>query len=141
MFGLAADREGAVVVGQTGGVQNPAGCNAGNPQASARKYDADGNLLWTMGFGTPAPDNVNAVALKGNAVYLAGVTRGALPGQVNSGVQDAFVMRIRGEDIEENVDDDEENDRDDDDYDDRTPRPRAPTSRPRGRQRRASIGS
>lgn len=114
MFGLAVDREGAVVGGQIGGVTAPVGglCQV-NPDASARKYDADGNLLWEIQFGTPAIENVQGVALQRRAVYLAGVTRGDL-GAPNAGVQDAFLVRLQPVDEHDEDANDAEEDGDDD---------------------------
>ena len=94
MFGLAVDDEGAVVAGDVGGttMPNQALCQV-NPDGSARKYDDDGNVVWTIQLGTPVVDRVNAVALKGDDVYLVGTTAGDLGGP-NAGLNDAFVTRI-----------------------------------------------
>jgi hypothetical protein len=112
MWGLAADHEGAVVVGQINGVLLANGtCNGGNPDGLVQKYDEDGNVLWTVPLATPSSDNLNGVALKGHDVYVAGVTRGSFPGFTNAGVQDALVARIRptgdlDDDCDNEIDDD-----------------------------------
>ncbi len=113
---LATDHEGAVVVGQVGGAPPAgAGCLGTTADAFARKYDVDGNVIWTMQLGDPlAADNLNGAALRGRDVYLSGVTRGNVGG-VNAGGMDAFVIRARdhrelGHDHGEHEDDDEESD-------------------------------
>jgi hypothetical protein len=111
LFSLATDRKGAVVVGQTGGL--PVTCGGTDAQAFARRYDVEGNVDWTMEFGTPSADNLAAVALKRNHVYFAGITEGDLGGP-NEGGQDAFVMRVR-ETRDDADDDNEENEEDDED--------------------------
>ena len=80
----------------------------------ARKYDADGNVLWMIQFGTPTFDNAQDVALRKNDVYVVGNTPGLVPRKHQPGLTDAYLMRIRGEDIEQDDDDDE---KDDDDTD------------------------
>ncbi len=105
MFGLAVDTEGAVLAGE---VDGPPPCSvSGNTDAFARKYDVDGNVLWSLRFGTAARDSLQGVALRGGSVYLAGVTGGSLPGHANLGGNDAFVMRTR--DVEDDEGEEEEN--------------------------------
>jgi hypothetical protein len=82
-----------------------------NPDGTARKYDADGNVLWSIQFGTPVVDRVNAVALKRGDVYLVGATAGDLGGPT-AGPNDAFVMRVRAPEGPD--EDDEAGDEDDD---------------------------
>jgi hypothetical protein len=85
--GLAVDAEGAVTVGRCCGPQGLE--TGGDPLADAfaRKYDADGNVLWAMQFGTSVFDNAQDVALKGRDVYIVGTTRGSFPGYVNAGAE------------------------------------------------------
>lgn len=62
-----------------------------------RKYDPNGNELWTRQFGTPAYDyGLALTASQGGGVIVAGYTGGTLPGQVKTGADDAFAARIDG---------------------------------------------
>jgi hypothetical protein len=67
--------------------------NFGDFDAFLRKYDANGNELWTREFGSPAEDEVFSVSAGANSVYVGGRTAGALPGQTHSDpfTFDAFV--------------------------------------------------
>lgn len=90
-LGVAVADDGRVLVaGHTMG--DLAVPNAGDFDAFLRAYDADGDLLWTRQFGTPATDAaVGGVATDplGRA-FVAGRTLGALDGpQLGNG--DAFV--------------------------------------------------
>jgi len=60
--------------------------------AFVRVYDVDGNEQWTHEFGSSGADYASAVAsASGGRIIVAGWTDGALPGQVSSGLDDAFV--------------------------------------------------
>lgn len=111
VLGLTVDEEGAVVVGRIGGI---GGFGSQDPAADgyARKYDADGNVLWMVQFGTATFDNAVDVALKGDDVYVVGQTLGSFPGYTNAGLNDAYVMRFRGLNDDN---DDGDGDEDDDD--------------------------
>ncbi len=62
--------------------------------AFVRKYDLNGDEVWTRQFGTSAFDDINCIAVDEDMrVYVDGGTSGALPGQSNSGGRDAFVRR------------------------------------------------
>ena len=93
-LGLAVDGEGAVAVGRVGGFLAP-GLPDPTSDAFALKYDAGGNVLWSIQFGTSSFDNAQDVALKAGDVYLAGTTLGSMPGNSNAGLQDGFVSRVR----------------------------------------------
>ena len=92
--GTAVDSQGNVYVsGRTDGIL-PGQVSAGGADAFVRKYDSDGNELWTRQFGTPAFDQGLGMASdRLDAVYVAGRTRGALPGQVSVGNEDAFIRK------------------------------------------------
>ncbi|MBI4464276.1 MAG: hypothetical protein HY647_06185 [Acidobacteria bacterium] len=93
--GVAVDATGVYVVGEAGSTlsgQTCYGC------AFVRKYDLDGNELWTRQFGnadTVLVYLVHAygVAVDASAIYVVGGTWGSLPGQTNSGYSDAFVRK------------------------------------------------
>ena len=68
----------------------------GAEDAFLTKYSTDGTKVWTKLLGTNAKDYALATAtgLDG-AIYIAGVTYGALDGQANSGDGDAFLTKYR----------------------------------------------
>ena len=91
---VVVDREGNIyVAGITSGALRGQ-VSAGDKDAFVRKYDASGVELWTRQFGSPESDRARGVAMdaKGD-VYVAGVTFGALPGQVGAGQNDAFLRK------------------------------------------------
>ncbi|MCC6294661.1 MAG: hypothetical protein IT164_18555 [Bryobacterales bacterium] len=92
-LGLAADASGVYVAGQTQGVI--AGASAGFGDAFVRKYDPDGNELWTRQFGTSGDDSAMSVAVHTTGVYVSGMVTGALPGQVTPAPNqaDAFLRK------------------------------------------------
>ncbi|HWP85849.1 MAG TPA: hypothetical protein VNN17_11700, partial [Terriglobia bacterium] len=58
-----------------------------------RKYDANGNAVWTRQFGASSNARVNAIATDGSNLYMAGTVSGILPGQSGAGGSDAFVRK------------------------------------------------
>jgi hypothetical protein len=72
--------------------------NKGNSDVFVRKYDLQGNEIWTRELGTPGFDAGEALDRSGEGLYVAGyvggVQGGALPGQSSSGGQDGFVLRM-----------------------------------------------
>jgi uncharacterized protein (UPF0548 family) len=70
--------------------------SSGAEDAFLTKYSTDGTKVWTKLLGTNAKDYALATAtgLDG-AIYIAGVTYGALDGQANSGDGDAFLTKYR----------------------------------------------
>ena len=80
----------------TGGTMNafPGETNAGSEDAYIRKYDTDGNYLWTQQFGTAVMEKAFSVVSDGSNVYIAGFILGAaLPGQTASGDFDSFIRK------------------------------------------------
>jgi hypothetical protein len=91
-YGVDTDMSGGsgvYVVGQTYGTL-PGQTNAGGIDAYLRKYDANGNHLWTRQFGTSASDRANGIAAEGNDAHVVGTTYGSLPGWTNLGSADGF---------------------------------------------------
>lgn len=59
-----------------------------------RKYDTNGNILWTRQFGSGALDQAFGVAVDSNGnSYVAGFTDFVLPGETSAGLEDAFVRK------------------------------------------------
>ncbi len=92
---VAADGSGAYVAGLTTGTF-PGQTSAGGADAYLQKYDQDGTLIWTRQFGTSGTDEPRGLAADGSGAYVAGLTDGTLPGQVNAGSQDAFLWKFDG---------------------------------------------
>jgi hypothetical protein len=71
----------------------PGQTSSGLADAFIRKYDPNGNELWTRQFGSSANDYANAVTADATGVYVAGQTWGTLPGQTTSGLADVFIRK------------------------------------------------
>ena len=91
---MAANPDGDVyVAGRTNGtLQGQA--SAGGDDAFLRRYNADGDEIWTLQFESSESDSASDVAVdaEGN-VYVAGFTDGAQPSQDGAGDGDAFVSK------------------------------------------------
>ena len=92
---VAADESGAYVAGLTTGTF-PGQTSAGGADAYLQKYDHDGTLIWTRQFGTSGTDEPRGLAADDSGAYVAGLTDGTLPGNVNAGSQDAFLWKFDG---------------------------------------------
>ena len=93
--GVAVDTIGNVyVTGSTLGTL-PGQTSAGGWNSYVRKYDPSGVELWTRQFGSGGGDTAQAVEVdRGGDIYVAGTTRGTLPGQARlGGFVDAFVAK------------------------------------------------
>lgn len=91
--GIAVHASGVYVVGSTNGVlATPA---AGGTDIFVRKYDANGNVVWTKQFGSNTTDQGNAVAVDATGVYVAGDTTGTFTGQSKAGgLWDEFAAKF-----------------------------------------------
>ena len=70
------------------------GASSGGNDIFVRKYDTDGNAIWTTQLGTGSDDHAYGVSADGvGGVYFVGHTEGDLAGE-NVGNWDAFVGRI-----------------------------------------------
>lgn len=90
-----ADENGNVyVAGDTSGELPGQRFAGGALDAFVRKYDANGNELWTRQYGTTGNDRNAAVFPYGADLYVGWLTTGAFPGQVNLGVgADAYLRK------------------------------------------------
>ena len=91
-YGISVDASGVYVAGYTAGTL-PGQTSAGGYDAFVRKYDADGNEVWTRQFGSSASDQASGISADASGVYVTGYTSGALPGQTSAGGTDAFVRK------------------------------------------------
>jgi len=91
--GAATDQTGVYIVGWTLGTL-PGQTSAGDTDAFIRKYDFNGNVLWTRQFGSSAQDYAWAVAVDGTGVYVVGETQGNIvTGGAGTTGADAFIRR------------------------------------------------
>jgi hypothetical protein len=95
---VVAHASGVYVGGHTRG--DLAGTNLGLADAFVRKYDVDGNVVWTRQFGSAVNERLVGVAVNASGVYVVGATglgnsphSSALPGQTSAGLVDAFVRK------------------------------------------------
>jgi len=91
---IAVDDDGGVyVAGNTGGTL-PGQTSAGGLDMLVRKYDANGNVLWTRQAGSSGADFALGIAVEDDdGVYVDGGTAGAFPGETSAGSEDAFVQK------------------------------------------------
>jgi enterochelin esterase-like enzyme len=99
----AADRFYAVAAAPDGGVYvagyssgSYAGPSAGDKDAVLARLGPDGGVVWARQFGGPGEDKAYAVAVDGDAVYVAGVTSAGLPGATHRGGTDGWLARYDG---------------------------------------------
>lgn len=92
--GIAADAQGNVYVsGHTRGNLD-GNTSAGGFDSFVVKYDSAGRKQWTRQFGSTADDIATAIAVDAQGrVYVTGFTQGGLNGNLNAGLDDAFVVR------------------------------------------------
>jgi hypothetical protein len=89
---VSADGLGnAIIAGHFGDTQFA----FGNSDGFVSKYDAEGNLAWTLELGTDETDSINGVStdLLGN-IFVAGETAGSL-GRPSTGGYDSWVALLR----------------------------------------------
>jgi hypothetical protein len=93
---VALDGAGHLYVsGQTAGAM-PGYVNPSGADVFARKYDLDGNTIWTREMGTASEANVLGSAANANGLYLSGYTWQTFgPPTSAEPEQQAFVMKIR----------------------------------------------
>lgn len=91
-LGVSATAEGVYVTGLTHGTL-PGQISAGDEDAFVRKYDHDGNVLWTRQFGSTKNDSAGGVSATVEGLYVVGNAAGALPGQIHRGSFDGFVRK------------------------------------------------
>ena len=75
------------------GAPSPGTNTLDDPDAFVRKYDRQGNVMWTRQFGTPDGDTADAVSIDGGGFTVGGGTDGDL-GRKNAGpFTDMYVRR------------------------------------------------
>ncbi|MBE0599473.1 MAG: hypothetical protein IH614_19715 [Desulfuromonadales bacterium] len=90
---VAVGSDGVYVGGYASGTLNGSR-NLGGYDIFLRKYDWDGNLLWSRTWGSKKDDRLESIAIDSSGqVYLAGSTAGALAAGGLSGLNDAFLLK------------------------------------------------
>lgn len=87
-----ADESGVYVIGWLDETL-PGQESAGGQDCYIRKYDSQGNELWTRQFGAYGHDHAKGACAYGGAVYVVGEVEGPLPGQESWDVHDAFIRK------------------------------------------------
>ena len=91
--GVAVDPSGVYISGYTYGTF-PGQTSSGAADAFVRKFDLSGTEIWTRQFGSAADELAYGAAVDASGVFLAGPTRGTLPGQTNAGAYDAYIRKF-----------------------------------------------
>ncbi len=91
---ISADSDGNIcVAGVTAGAF-PGQTNTGLADVFVRKCDPDGNIVWTRQFGTTGSDGAAGICVNAEGeIYVAGYVAGALPGQADAGINDAYIRK------------------------------------------------
>jgi len=93
--GVALDSAGNAYISGSAKAALPGRSASGLEDAFVAKFDGRGLELWASQFGSFMTDMASNVAVDGaGAVYAAGQTWGALPGERASGLVDAFLIKI-----------------------------------------------
>lgn len=90
--GVSVRGSDVYVAGHTSGALPDQASGVGT-DAFVRKYDTLGNHIWTRQFGASVSALALAIFVDDSGVYVAGFTNGPFPGQVSTGILDAFVRK------------------------------------------------
>jgi len=91
-LGVAFNGTNVYVVGYVEGTL-PGQNGYGLYDAFIKKYDEDGNEIWTRQFGTTGNDFAYSAIVYGTDIIIAGTTAGELGGQTSIGDDDAYIRR------------------------------------------------
>jgi uncharacterized protein (UPF0548 family) len=87
------DTSGIYVAGSTYGTFSGQ-VSSGDLDIFIKKFDPDGNEIWTKQFGSSNADYVYSITGDDSGIYMAGATRGNLTGQVSEGGSDAIIIKL-----------------------------------------------
>ena len=82
----------------------------GDSDIFVRKYNSDGDEIWTQQFGSSEFDIVNGVSADSSGLFVAGSTSGTLPDQTSEGDVDAFLAKLADDENKKHHDDDKKHD-------------------------------
>ncbi len=88
---LSSDKTGNLIVaGQIAG-------GGGSQNLYVEKFDPNGNVLWTVTYGSAAQDVMSGVTADSNGdIYAIGFTSGAYPGSQSGSPSMPFVLKLSG---------------------------------------------
>lgn len=92
ILGMSGDTSGIYVAGQVRGAL-PGQTSLGSYDAYVRKYDGNGNELWTRQFGTIGADAATSISAHASGIYVTGWTYDAFPGETTNGLWDVFLRK------------------------------------------------
>jgi hypothetical protein len=83
-----------IYIGGTTNSTFPNQNNTGGVDVFVRKYDINGNEVWTRQFGSSGSDICEGISVDSSGIYVVGdTTSGTLPGQSSAGYGDAFIRK------------------------------------------------
>ena len=101
ILGVALDGSGSVYVSGYTDASFEGYTNPGGRDAFIRKYDPDGNVIWTRQFGSDSAaggqpnDKALDIALDSSGnIYVSGSTTGVFEGESSGGGNDGFVRKM-----------------------------------------------
>lgn len=101
ILGVAVDGSGDVYVTGYTDSSFEGYANPGGRDAFVRKYDAEGNVVWTRQFGSesaaggqPNDKGLDVAVDAGGSIYVAGSTTGVFEGEKSGGGNDGFVRKM-----------------------------------------------
>jgi hypothetical protein len=108
--GVSADSSGVYVAGVTSGTF-PGENSEGDADIFVRRYNSDGDEIWTRQFGSSELDFVGnvqgggGISVDSSGVYVVGRTSSTLPDQTSEGAIDAFLAKLAIDDDNKDHDD------------------------------------
>jgi PKD repeat protein len=91
--GICTDASGIYISGRVINGNIPGQTGPGGGDAFVRKYDSNGNMIWTRQFGTSSQDSATAISVCPTGVYVTGDTNGSFPGFSIAGTKDGFLRK------------------------------------------------
>lgn len=88
---LAHDSTGVYNIGYTEGAL-PGFTNQGSADVFVRKFDDNGNVIWTTQFGSTAFDSGWGIGIDSTGVYISGAAGGSLPYQSGTPATKGFFL-------------------------------------------------
>lgn len=91
-YGVRSHSGGVFVVGYVNGALEDQ-TYAGMKDAFVRKYDHDGNEIWTRQFGTEGEEDAREISVDDSGIYIAGNINGSWPGEQAKGGNDVYIRK------------------------------------------------
>lgn len=91
-WGVTGDSSGIYIAGSTYGAFTDQ-VQSGGGDAFVRKFDLNGNELWTRQFGSSGDDHGTRITINNSGLYVVGSAGNVLAGQTYSGYTDSFIRK------------------------------------------------